>query len=68
MVPSMKVNGKAICSMAKEKRLGMMDQNTLVITSMAKNKDMASIAGMMGQCIKENGWATGSKGMELISG
>ena len=54
--------------MAKEKRVGQMEQNTLDNTLMELKRVMVNFIGLMGLCILVSLLVVGSKVKELIHG
>lgn len=68
MEQGMRANGKMICNMAKEKKLGLMAQFMRVSTWLARSMDLVSIPGMMVQDTKANGLKIRLEVMELILG
>jgi len=64
----MKANGKTICSMVKEKKLGPMGLSMRVSTSQGRSTASGYIAGMTDRGTKGNGSRTRSEVSELTHG
>jgi len=68
MEQNTKENGRTIYKMVKVLNIGLMDQNTKVITKVGKNRVMVNIFGMINLNIKENGTRIQYRDMENIIG
>jgi len=68
MEQNTKENGRTIYKMVKVLNIGLMDQNTKVITKVGKNRVMVNIFGMINLNIKENGTRIQFRDMENIIG
>ena len=68
MALDMRVNGKMICSMEKEKKFGQTPRCTKAITMKERSTDTVCISGKMAQDMKEIGMKIELKAQESTNG